>query len=110
GRVVSVICAASFTTAGAYIADVTPLEKRAAAFGLIGAAFGIGFVLGPAVGGMLGQADPRLPLWVASGVTLLNACYGFFLLPESLPPERRSPIEWSRANPVGALSLLTSHR
>lgn len=109
GRVISGICAASISTAGAYIADVTPKEKRAAAFGLIGAAFGIGFVLGPALGGVLGHFSPRLPFWVAAGLALVNAGYGFFVLPESLPKDRRSPFSWKKANPVGALVLLRSH-
>ena len=109
GRVISGITAASVPTAGAYIADVTPPEKRAGAFGLIGAAFGIGFVLGPALGGVLGGIDPRLPFWVSAGLSLLNALYGFFVLPESLPPERRGPFAWRRANPIGALNLLRSH-
>ncbi len=110
GRIVSGITSASISTASAYIADVTPPEKRAAAFGLIGTAFGIGFILGPAAGGLLGELDPRLPFWVAGGLSLLNAAYGFLVLPESLPPERRSRFDWARANPVGALSLLASHR
>ena len=109
GRVVSGITAASIPTAGAYIADVTPPEKRAAAFGLIGAAFGIGFVLGPALGGLLGAVNPRLPFWVAGGLSLANAMYGLFVLPESLPVERRAGFAWQRANPVGALNLLRSH-
>jgi DHA1 family tetracycline resistance protein-like MFS transporter len=109
GRVISGICAASISTAGAYIADVTPKEKRAAAFGLIGAAFGIGFVLGPALGGVLGHFSPRLPFWVAAGLALVNATYGFFVLPESLPKDRRAPFSWKKANPVGALVLLRSH-
>lgn len=110
GRVISGITAASIPTAGAYIADVTPPEKRAGAFGLLGAAFGIGFVLGPAVGGVLGVVSPRLPFWVAAGLSLANACYGLFVLPESLPKERRAPFRLARANPVGALKLLRSHR
>lgn len=109
GRVISGITAASVPTAGAYIADVMPPEKRAAGFGMLGAAFGIGFVLGPAVGGILGDVDPRLPFWVAAALSLANAMYGTFILPESLPPERRSPFRWSRANPVGSLRLLRSH-
>ena len=109
GRVISGICAASISTAGAYIADVTPKEKRAAAFGLIGAAFGIGFVLGPALGGLLGHISPRLPFWFAAGMALINATYGFFVLPESLPLDKRSPFSWKKANPVGALVLLRSH-
>ena len=95
GRVISGITAASFSTAGAYIADVTPLEKRAAGFGMIGAAFGLGFVLGPAMGGVLGAVDPRLPFWVAAALALANAAYGYFVLPESLPPERRKAFSWS---------------
>src|ERR1700752_4026504 len=103
GRIISGICAASISTAGAYIADVTPKEKRAAAFGMIGAAFGIGFVLGPALGGLLGPIDPRLPFWVAAAFSLANALYGYFVLPESLPRERRMGFSWARANPVGSL-------
>src|SRR6185295_10020034 len=87
GRVISGLTSASVPAAMAYIADVTPVEKRARAFGLIGAAFGAGFVLGPAVGGLLGSANPRLPFWVAAGFSLSNAMYGLFVLPESLPPE-----------------------
>ena len=109
GRVISGITGASFTTAGAYIADVTPAEKRAAGFGIIGAAWGLGFVLGPALGGVLGGIDPRLPFWAAAGMTLVNAVYGFFVLPESLPRERRRPYSWRRANPLGSLKLLRSH-
>ena len=106
GRIISGITAASFSTAYAYIADVTPPEKRAAAFGMVGAAFGVGFVLGPALGGLLGSVDPRLPFWVAAAFSLANALYGYFVLPESLPPERRMGFSWARANPVGSLRLL----
>jgi DHA1 family tetracycline resistance protein-like MFS transporter len=109
GRVLSGITGASYTTAAAYIADVTPPEKRAGSYGLIGAAWGLGFVLGPALGGLLGDVDPRLPFWVAAGMTLLNALYGLFVLPESLPAEHRRPLDWRRANPLGALRLLRSH-
>ena len=110
GRIVSGITSSSFSTAGAYIADVTPPEKRAGAFGMLGAAFGIGFVLGPALGGLIGSVDPRLPFWFAGGLALLNAAYGLFVLPESLTPERRTPtFLWQRANPVGSLRLLRSH-
>ena len=109
GRMISGVTAASFTTAGAYIADVTPPERRAAGFGLQGAAFGIGFVLGPALGGLLGSVDPRLPFWVAGGLSLANAAYGLLVLPESLPPERRRGFSWRRANPLGSLALLRSH-
>jgi DHA1 family tetracycline resistance protein-like MFS transporter len=110
GRVLSGITASSMPTANAYISDVTPPERRARAFGIFGAAFGIGFVLGPAIGGWLGAVNPHLPFWVAGAFSLLNACYGLLVLPESLPPEMRSQtLRWSKANPVGALKLLRSH-
>jgi DHA1 family tetracycline resistance protein-like MFS transporter len=109
GRVIAGITAASISAAGAYIADVMPPEKRAGSFGLIGVAFGLGFVLGPALGGMLGAIDLHLPFWVAAGLSLANAAYGYFVLPESLPPENRKAFSWRRANPVGALVLLRSH-
>src|SRR6266478_3602272 len=109
GRVISGITAASITTGTAYVADVVPPEKRAGAFGMIGAAFGVGFVLGPALGGLLGNSDPRLPFWVAGGLSLANAIYGYFVLPESLPPEKRKAFTLRRANPVGSLLLLRSH-
>lgn len=109
GRVISGITAASIPTAMAYIADVTPPKKRAEAFGKISAAFGLGFVLGPALGGVLGSINTRLPFYVAGGMSLLNAMYGLFILPESLPPERRGSFSWKRANPVGSLVLLRSH-
>ena len=109
GRIISGITGASFTAAGAYIADVTPPEKRAAGFGMIGAAWGLGFVLGPALGGILGGIDTRLPFWVAAGLTLLNAMYGLFVLPESLSVEHREKFSWKRANPFGSLKLLRSH-
>lgn len=110
GRLISGATAASFSTANAYIADVTPPERRPAAFGLMGAAFGVGFVLGPALGGYVGAIDPRLPFWVAAGLSLLNAAYGYFILPESLPRERRMKFSIFRANPIGSLFLLTSNR
>lgn len=109
GRVIAGMASSSFSTAGAYIADVTPPEQRAAAFGKIGMVFGLGFILGPALGGWLGAIDPRLPFWGAATLSLLNACYGFFVLPESLPRERRRAFVWTRANPVGSLVLLRSH-
>jgi len=108
GRIVSGLTASSIPTAMAYMADVTPKEKRAAAFGLLNAAFGLGFVLGPAVGGMLGNVNPRLPFWVAGGLSLVNGMYGLFVLPESLPKELRSAYSWKRANPVGSLGLFRS--
>lgn len=109
GRILSGITSASVSTAGAYIADVTPPEQRASKFGLLGAAFGFGFVVGPALGGILGKIDPRLPFWVAASFSLANALYGLFVLPESLPPEKRQTFSWRKANPVGAFQLLRSH-
>ncbi len=109
GRVISGITTASISTGMAYISDVVEPEKRAGAFGMIGAAFGIGFILGPALGGLLGSSDPRLPFWVAGVLSLTNALYGFFVLPESLPRERRQAFTLRRANPVGSLVLLRSH-
>src|SRR5712672_1075842 len=108
GRVISGISAASIATSYAYVADVTPPEQRAARFGMLGVAFGAGFVLGPALGGLAGSIDPRLPFWIAAALSLANALYGFLVLPESLPPESRSGFAWRRANPLGALSLLRS--
>ncbi len=110
GRLLSGITSSSGPTANAYISDVTTPETRSRAYGIFGAAFGLGFILGPAAGGWLGHIDMRLPFWVAGGFSLLNAVYGFFILPESLPPERRAPkMLWKKANPVGALKLLRSH-
>jgi len=109
GRLISGITAANISTAFAYITDVMPPEKRAGAFGMMGAAFGLGFVLGPALGGVLGGIEPRLPFWVAGVLALVNAAYGYFVLPESLPKERRAAFAWKRANPLGGLKLLRSH-
>jgi MFS transporter, DHA1 family, tetracycline resistance protein len=103
GRVISGIASSSIATAYAYVADVTPPERRAARFGLLGAAFGAGFVLGPALGGFAGGISPRLPF------CLINGCYGLWILPESLPPAQRVPFDWRRANPLGALVLLRTH-
>jgi DHA1 family tetracycline resistance protein-like MFS transporter len=103
GRAIAGIAGASFTPAHAYIADVTSAEKRAQSFGLMGAAFGAGFILGPALGGLLGELGPRAPFFAAAALSLLNVTYGFFVLPESLDPERRRPFEWRRANPAGTL-------
>jgi MFS transporter, DHA1 family, tetracycline resistance protein len=109
GRVIAGITSASAATASAYIADVAAPENRAAGFGVLGAAFGLGFILGPAIGGLLGSVNPRLPFWTAAVLSLLNAVYGFCVLPESLPRERRRKIDWRRANPLGAMTLLRSH-
>ncbi len=110
GRVISGITSASVSTAFAYIADMTPPERRAAVFGKIGVAFGAGFILGPAIGGLLGGIDPRLPFWAAAALSFANALYGLLILPESLPHDRRSPFRWKSANPLGALHLLRSDR
>ena len=109
GRSVSGVTASTYPTAAAYVADVTPPEERAGKFGMLGAAFGIGFVVGPAIGGLLGGIDLRLPFWVAAALSLANAAYGFFVLPESLPREKRTGVDWRKANPVGSLVLLRSH-
>jgi DHA1 family tetracycline resistance protein-like MFS transporter len=109
GRVISGVTAASISTSFSYIADVTPPERRSKAFGMLGAAFGLGFIIGPAIGGLLGAVDPRLPFWVAAGFSLLNGLYGLFVLPESLPPDRRAPWVWRQANPIGSFKRLRSH-
>lgn len=108
GRLISGICAASISTANAYIADITPAHKRAQSYGLVGAAFGLGFVAGPALGGYLASIDPRLPFWVAAGLSLTNALYGWLILPESLPTDRRKAFSWRRANPLASIQLLVS--
>ena len=110
GRVISGLTASSIPTGMAYMTDVTPPEKRAGVFGLLGAAFGVGFVLGPAAGGILGSVSPRLPFWVAGALSLLNGMYGLFVLPESLGHEHRSSFSWKRANPVGSLRLLRNNK
>jgi DHA1 family tetracycline resistance protein-like MFS transporter len=110
GRVIAGMTTSSITTAYAYITDVTTPEKRAGAMGLLGAAFGGGFIVGPAIGGVLGNIDPRLPFWVCAVLSLTNALYGFFVLPESLKAEnRQTQFAWKRANPFGALRMLRSH-
>ncbi len=106
GRIIAGITGASFTTASAYIADISTEETRAKNFGMIGAAFGLGFVIGPALGGLLAGFGLRAPFYAAAGLCLLNALYGFFVLPESLAKEHRRPFQWKRANPLGALRLL----
>ena len=103
------ITGASFSVANAYLADITPPEQRAKNFGLIGAAFGLGFIFGPMLGGLLGAIDLHLPFYVAAAISALNALYGFFVVPESLPPERRSPFSLARANPFRALIALVDN-
>ena len=109
GRIISGITTSSIPTAMAYIADVTPKEKRAGAFGLIGVAFGIGFTFGPAIGGLAGDVNPRLAFWIAAALSLANWLWGYFFVPESLSREQRKAFELRRANPVGSLTLLRSH-
>jgi DHA1 family tetracycline resistance protein-like MFS transporter len=109
GRIVAGITGANITAASAYIADVSPLEKRAANFGLIGAAFGLGFITGPALGGVLGSYSLRVPFLVAAGLALLNWLFGLLVLPESLPRENRRGFDWKRANPIGSFVALKRH-
>jgi DHA1 family tetracycline resistance protein-like MFS transporter len=109
GRLISGITGASFTTATAYIADISTPEKRAQNFGLIGAAFGLGFIIGPVLGGLLGHYGARIPFFAAAGLALLNTLYGYFILPESLDKEHRRKFEWKRANPVGSLKRLSHY-
>ena len=109
GRLISGITGASFTTATAYIADISTPEKRAQNFGLIGAAFGLGFIIGPVLGGLLGHYGARVPFFAAAGLALLNTAYGYFILPESLDKEHRRKFEWKRANPVGSLKRLSHY-
>ncbi len=109
GRLIAGVTSSSFTTIYAYMADITEPEKRARAYGLIGAAFSGGFVLGPVLGGFLGEFGPRVPFWVAGALSGVAFLYGLFILPESLPLEKRMPFSWRRANPVGAMILLKRH-
>ncbi|HLO44771.1 MAG TPA: TCR/Tet family MFS transporter [Leadbetterella sp.] len=109
GRVISGIAGASFTTANAYIADITEPEKRAQSFGMIGAAFGLGFIIGPSLGGILGEYGTRIPFWVSAGLAILNWLYGYFILPESLLPENRRKFDIKRANPIGSLLNLKKY-
>lgn len=110
GRIIAGIMGASFTTAAAYIADISEPEKRAQNFGMIGAAFGLGFIIGPALGGILAKYGLRAPFIGAAALTLLNWLYGFFVLPESLKPENRRPFQWARANPVGSLEFFLRYK
>ena len=109
GRIISGITGASFSAAGAYIADVTPPEKRAQSFGLIGAVFGLGFIMGPALGGVLGEVGLRVPYFVAAALNFVNMMYGLFVLPESLAPANRRAFSFARANPLGSLRALARH-
>jgi DHA1 family tetracycline resistance protein-like MFS transporter len=109
GRAVAGITGASFTTATAYIADISTDENRAKNFGMVGAAFGLGFIIGPVIGGFLGQYGARVPFYAAAGLCLLNWLYGYFILPESLSIEHRRAFDWKRANPVGSLMHLKKY-
>lgn len=109
GRLIAGVTSSSFTTIYAYMADITAPEQRARAYGLIGAAFSGGFVLGPVMGGFLGEFGPRVPFWVAAALSGAAFLYGLFVLPESLPVEKRMPFSWRRANPIGAMILLKRH-
>jgi MFS transporter, DHA1 family, tetracycline resistance protein len=106
GRLLNGITSASITTAYAYISDISAPEDRAQMYGLVGAAFGLGFIMGPVLGGLLGQIDPRLPFWIAGVLSLVNFIYGYFVLPESLKPENRKPFKWRAANPIGGVFFL----
>jgi MFS transporter, DHA1 family, tetracycline resistance protein len=108
GRLISGITAATYSTAAAYVADVTPVDGRARAFGLVNAAWGLGFMAGPALGGLLAGISPRMPFWTAAALTLANVVYGVFVLPESLARDKRAPVDLARANPIGSLGLLAS--
>ncbi len=110
GRLIAGVMGASFTTAGAYMADISTPEKRAQNFGMIGAAFGLGFIVGPVIGGLLGGLGSRVPFMVAAGLSLINWVYGYFILPESLKPENRRAFEWKRANPIGTLKSLFRYK
>lgn len=110
GRAFAGLCGASYVIANAYIADVTRPEDRASAFGKIGAAFGLGFVIGPALGGLLGEYGARVPFYAAAGISALNLLYGFFVLPESLARENRRPFAWARANPLGTFKVFRTYQ
>lgn len=110
GRTFAGLCGGSYVIANAYITDVTPPEGRAKAFGIIGAAFGLGFVIGPAIGGLLGAYGPRVPFFVAAGISFLNFLFGYLVLPETLKPDQRRSFEWARANPLGTFKVFSSYR
>ncbi|KQS92597.1 TCR/Tet family MFS transporter [Chryseobacterium sp. Leaf394] len=110
GRVIAGITGASFTTASAYIADISTDTDRAKNFGMIGAAFGLGFIIGPLFGGVLGHFGPRVPFYAAAVLCLVNFLYGYFILPESLDKDKRREFDWKRANPIGSLKFLLKHR
>ena len=110
GRTLAGICGASYVIANAFVADITKPEERAKAFGLMGAAFGLGFVIGPAIGGLLGAFGPRVPFYVAAVISLMNFVFGYFILPETLTRENRRAFVWSRANPLGTLKIFQQYK
>lgn len=109
GRIIAGVCGASYSTANAYIADITAPQDRAKAFGFVGAAFGIGFILGPAIGGLLASFGHRAPFFAAAALSLANLAYGYFVLPETLAPDKRRAFAWRRSNPLGALAAVRQH-
>jgi MFS transporter, DHA1 family, tetracycline resistance protein len=110
GRLLAGFCGASYVVANALIADVTAPEDRAKAFGLMGAAFGLGFVIGPAIGGLLGTFGPRVPFFVAAAISVINLVFGYFVLPETLPRDERRKFEWARANPLGTFKVFNTYK
>ena len=110
GRTLAGLCGASYTTANAYLADITEPENRAKVFGYMGAAFGLGFIIGPAIGGILGEYGPRVPFFAAAGISILNFAYGYFVLPETLPRESRRPFSLARSNPIGVFKVFATYR
>ncbi len=109
GRTLAGVFGSSYVIANAFISDITPPEGRAKAFGLMGAAFGLGFVIGPAIGGLLGSFGPRVPFFVAAAISALNLIFGYFVLPETLPAEKRRRFDWGRANPVGTFKIFARY-
>lgn len=110
GRILAGLCGASWVIANAYIADITPPEERGRAYGIMGAAFGMGFVIGPALGGLLGEFGPRVPFYAAAAVSMVNLVYGYFVLPETMAIQNRRPFEWLRANPFGAFKVFRAYQ
>jgi DHA1 family tetracycline resistance protein-like MFS transporter len=110
GRILAGLCGASWVIANAYITDVTEPSERSKYFGMLGAAFGLGFILGPAIGGLLGEFGPRVPFYAAAAISVLNFAFGYFVLPESLPPEKRRAFEWRRANPFAVFGVFATYK